>query len=147
MDQTTLVIIFLAFVSLNAVLNAALLFAAHKALGAATAKATKAMQGFQRRREPREWLQAMAQASAQAVNATEKAKRRMPELELALGNVQAKYDRMLVTADNKLEQMTTDISVAATQLQDISHVPGRKLTACGERIRTFLRRFDPARDS
>jgi hypothetical protein len=145
MDQTTLIVVFLAFVSLNAVLNAALLFAAHKAFGKVTANVTTKIQDFQKRREPREWLQAMMTASAQAVSATETAKRRMSELEPALRNMHARYDGLLITLDNKLERVTADISDAATRLQDASRQPAEKLTVWGEKIRAFLRRYGPVR--
>src|SRR5436190_12673606 len=117
------ILVFLFFVSVSAIFNAALILFVYKVFSGLTSKVTESVAAFKKNSEAREWIESMRVAAEQAAAVTESTKVKMAEFEPALARAHDNYRRTLATVDSKLEKFAADVNITAEKVKDVVAKP------------------------
>jgi hypothetical protein len=123
------VVVFLFFVFVAVTTNTILVWVAYKAFSNWTLKATEAISDFKTNDEMRQWFDSLQVASAQAVVATESAKKAMADFEPTLTAAQENYGRALADIDSHMKQAAEEITIGARKFRDIVAKPAFSVMA------------------
>ena len=115
--------VFLGLTSVAAITNTLLIAFAYKALAGVTSKLTETVAGFEKSSETRQWIDALRIAAERAVAVTQSAKQSIAEFDPVLDRAREDYNRALVKADSKLEQVAHGINTTASMMKDVVAKP------------------------
>src|SRR5215467_1602476 len=93
-------VVFLFFVFVAVTTNTILVWGAYKAFASLTAKASEAIADFKMNDATHQWFDSLQVASAQALAATESAKKAMADFEPTITAAQENYSRALADVDS-----------------------------------------------
>jgi membrane-anchored protein YejM (alkaline phosphatase superfamily) len=122
-------VVFLFFVFVAVTTNTLLVWFAYKAFANLTAKATEAIADFKMNDETHQWFDSLQVASAQALAATESAKKAMVDFEPTIIAAQENYSRALADVDSHMERAAEEITIGARKLRDIVAKPAFSVMA------------------
>jgi len=132
------IVIFLGFVSVTVITNAALIFFISKAFAGLNNKVDTTVSEFEKNGEVKEWLDSLHTASAQAVLVTQATKEQIAEFEPVIANAQESYKRSLAQIDSKLEQVADQINTNAQKARDAVAKPAFSVMAFGAGLVKFF---------
>jgi len=122
-------VVFVAFISASAVINAAIMWGVYKAFAGLTSKVTETVSEFEKSSETRLWIASLQVAAKQAATVTEATKLKMAELEPVLGRAQENYRGTLVEVDSRVEEAAEEITKSAQKLRDVVAKPAFSVLA------------------
>jgi len=143
MDDTTLIVLFLAFTSVTVVTNSLLIWFAYRGFASVTLKITETVREIETAGPTREWLSALATASEQAVDITETTKQKMVDQDPVL---QVRYQFLLAKMDTKVERLSNAVSDNALRFRDAVEKPAMKIEAVAGSIQNTLGFLVPTAD-
>ena len=121
--------VFLFFVFVSVVSNSLLIWFVYKAFAGITLKVTESVSEFEKSSETRQWIDSLAAAAQQAAAITEVTKQKMADFEPELGRAQENFNRTLVKADSKLEDVAEGIDNSAVRIRDLLAKPAFSVMA------------------
>jgi len=146
MDDTTLIVLFLAFTSVTVVTNSLLIWFAYRGFASVTLKITETVREIETAGPTREWLSALATASEQAVDITETTKQKMVDQDPVLQDLQVRYQFLLAKMDTKVERLSNAVSDNALRFRDAVEKPAMKIEAVAGSIQNTLGFLVPTAD-
>ena len=135
--------IFLFFVFVTVASNTLLIWFAYKAFANITMRVTETVTEFEKSSETRQWIDSLSVAAEQAAALTEVTKRKMADLEPALGRVQEDFKRSLATVDAKLEDVAEGIDTAARNVRDVVAKPAFSVMTFAAGLAKVIEPADP----
>src|SRR5215813_7957491 len=112
------IVVFVIFVALGTVMNAALIFVAYRAFAGLTSKVETTVSEFQKNNEFRQSLDSMQIVARHAVTVTETTKQGIAQFEPMITRAQESYARTLDMVDSKLEEAAEEIEDGARKFRD-----------------------------
>jgi hypothetical protein len=132
------IVIFLGFVAVTVITNAALIFFISRAFAGLNNKVDTTVSEFEKNGEVKEWLDSLQTASAQAVLVTQASKEQIASLEPVIANAQESYKRSLAQIDSKLEHVAGQINTNAQKARDAVAKPAFSVMAYAAGVVKFL---------
>jgi len=115
----TLILIFLALISVTVITNTVLIWFVYRGCAGFTSKITETVSELKMSSKTTTWLRKFESASRQAVAVTEASKIKIAEFGPPLDRAQQHYLQTLGQVDSKLEQTAADITRSAQEIRDV----------------------------
>jgi hypothetical protein len=123
------VVIFLALVSIAAIMNTLLMLFAYKAFAGMTARISTTIAELGRSGQINQGIETLRISAERAAAVTETTKQSMAQIDPSCSRIQENYNRALAKVDSKLEEVAYGIEVTTRKVKDVVATPAVSIVA------------------